>query len=49
MNREVHVRVCERLRGRFPWSTRLWILWYEIFKVNKHILDKLLTSSTLFY
>ena len=23
MNREVHVRVCEGLRGKFPWSTRL--------------------------
>jgi hypothetical protein len=23
MNREVHVRVCERQRGKFPWSTRL--------------------------
>jgi hypothetical protein len=23
MNREVHVRVCERLRGKFPRSTRL--------------------------
>jgi hypothetical protein len=25
MNREVHVRVCEGLRGKFPWSTRPWI------------------------
>jgi len=23
MNREIHVRICERLRGKFPWSTRL--------------------------
>ena len=24
MNREVHVRICERLRGKFPRPTRLW-------------------------
>ena len=23
MNREIHVRICEGLRGKFPWSTRL--------------------------
>jgi len=22
MNREIHVRICEGLRGKFPWSTR---------------------------
>lgn len=26
MSREVHVRFCESLRGRFPWATRLVIL-----------------------
>jgi hypothetical protein len=24
MNREVHVRICEGLRGKFPRSTRPW-------------------------
>jgi transposase len=24
MNREVHVRICERLGGQFPGATRLW-------------------------
>jgi hypothetical protein len=23
MNREIHVRICESLRGQFPWATRL--------------------------
>jgi hypothetical protein len=22
MNREIHVRICESLRGQFPWATR---------------------------
>jgi hypothetical protein len=26
MNREIHVRICEGLRGKFPRPTRLWIL-----------------------
>ena len=29
MNREVHVRVCEGLRGKFPRSTRLLILFHH--------------------
>ena len=30
MNREVHVRICERLGVKFPWASRLIVQAYNI-------------------
>jgi hypothetical protein len=37
MNREVHVRICEGLRGKCPWSTRQqrYLAWFSDFETTR--------------
>jgi hypothetical protein len=51
MNREVHVRVCERLRGKFPRSTRLstWVIFGFLARYAKFWYSKILRCSYEIY